>query len=133
MILLTSVIIFNLIIAEAMPRTELQTKKDNKNNNSKIIATLNSGCRINQTPITPQKKEQLPRWGNAGAYSMFYVNQQAKIHHQIKKQQENDQMRAKCLTPQTTKKSVITRPTKPIPLGPIAVPFFSSYGWGPMG
>lgn len=118
-----------------MQRTESPIKKDN--NKSGIIATLTSGCKINQPILasnSPQKKDPLPKWGNAGAYSMFYVNQQAKIHHQIKKQQEKDKTRAKyCLMPQTTWKPVITRPTKPIPLGPIAVPFFSSYGWGPMG
>ena len=119
-----------------MPRTELSIKKDNKNNMG-LIMTLTPECKIIQPSLAPKpplKKEQLTRWGNAGAYSMFYVNQQAKIHHQIEKQKENDKIRAKyCVMPQTTIKPVITRPSKPLPLGPIAVPFFSSYGWGPMG
>lgn len=136
--MLTSVIIYNLIIAEAMPRAELPLKKDNNNNNNNgLVVTLTPGCKMNQSLLTIKpghKKDQLTRWGNAGAYSMFYVNEQAKMHNQIRKQQAIDKIRAKyCSMPQTTRKPIITRPTKPIPLGPIAVPFFSSYGWGPMG
>lgn len=122
-----------------MPRAELSLKKDNNNNNNSngLLVTLTPGCKLNQTLLTTKpvlKKDQQTRWGNAGAYSMFYVNEQAKIYHQIRKQQAIDKMRENyCSMPQTTRKPIITRPTKPIPLGPIAVPFFSSYGWGPMG
>ena len=117
-----------------MPRSELSIKKDNTNNRLDETAR----CKIIHPTLTSKppllKRDQSTRWGNAGAYSMFYVNHQAKIHHKIKKQKEFEKMRAKyCSMPQTTVKVFVTRPTKPLPLGPIAVPIFSSYGWGPMG